>query len=157
MRLANICGIEEGNRFLERYLPVYNKRFGVLPAKQRDMHRSLPAGLDLDRILCIRTERVLRKDFTVAHEGKLYQVLDNIQAKKVLVEERMDETMVIRHREQKLRFKPILIRAPKLASKPRDYIFSVQKINVPSFAHPWRRRILTPKHSRTEELLTAQT
>ena len=83
--------------------------------------------------------------------------LDNIQAKKVMVEERMDETMVIRYKEQSLRFKPILVRAPKLASKPRDYLFSAQKINVPSFGHPWRRMILTPKQKRTEELLTAQT
>ncbi len=157
MRLANICGIEEGNRFLARYLPVYYQRFGVVPSAAGDIHRPLPQGLDLARILCIKTERVLRRDFTVAHEGKLYQVLDNIQAKMVTVEERMDETMLIRHREQPLRFKPILVRAPKLASKPRDYLFSVQKINAPSFAHPWRRLILTPKHSRTEELLTAQT
>lgn len=157
MRLANICGIEEGNRFLARYLPIYYKRFGVVPSEAGDLHRPVSDGLDLDRILCVKTERVLRKDFTIAHEGKLYQVLDNIQAKTVMVEERMDETMTIRHREQKLRFKPILVRAPKLASKPRDYLFSAQKINVPSFNHPWRRRILTPKHSRTEELLTAQT
>lgn len=157
MRLENICGIEEGNRFLARYLPIYYQRFGVVPSAAGDIHRPLPKGLGLVRILCIKTERVLRKDFTVAHEGKLYQVLDNIQAKKVMVEERMDETMVIRHREQTLKFKPILVRAPKLASKPRDYIFSVQKINVPSFTHPWRRMILTPKQNRTEELLTAQT
>jgi transposase len=157
MRLENICGIEEGNRFLLHYLPLYYKRFGVVASEEGDMHRPVGEGLDLNRILCVKTERVLRKDFTVAHEGRLYQVLDNIQAKTVLVEERMDETMVIRHREQKLRFKPILVRAPKLASKPRDYLFSVQKISVPSFAHPWRRLILTPKHSRTEELLTAPT
>ena len=157
MRLANVWGIEEGNRFLNRYLPVYNKRFGVLPAKQGDMHRPLSAGLDLDRILCIRTERVLRKDFTVAHEGNLYQVLDNIQAKKVMVEERMDETMGIRHGEQSLRFKPILARAQKLKPRPRGFICSVQKIRIPSSGHPWRRLILVPKHQRTEELLTTQT
>ena len=157
MRLENICGIEEGNRFLARYLPVYYRRFGVVPSAAGDMHRALSDGLDLNRVLCIKTERALRNDFTVAHEGRLYQVLDNIQAKKVMVEERMDETMVIRHREQALKFKPILVRAPKLASKPRDYLFSAQKINVPSFGHPWRRMILTPKQKRTEELLIAQT
>jgi transposase len=157
MRLENICGIEEGNRFLARYLPIYYQRFGVVPFAEGDMHRPVSKGLDLNRILCIKTERALRNDFTVAHEGKLYQVLDNIQAKKVIVEERMDETMVIRHREQTLKFKPILVRAPKLASKPRDYLFSAQKINVPSFGHPWRRMILTPKQKRTEALLTAQT
>lgn len=152
MRLANICGIEEGNRFLARYLPIYYRRFGVVPSETGDIHRPVSDALDLNRVLCIKTKRVLRNDFTVAHGGKLYQVLDNLQAKKVMVEERMDETMVIRHGEQKLRFKPILVRAPKLASKPRDYLFSVQKINVPSFSHPWRRMILTPKQRRAEEL-----
>ena len=157
MRLANIYGIEEGNRFLAHYLPLYYKRFGVVPSAGGDMHRSVGEGLDLDRILCVKTERALRNDFTVAHEGKLYQVLDNVRAKKVMVEERMDETMVIRHGGQKLRFKPILARVQKLEPRPRGYIFSAQQIRIPSSAHPWRRLILTPKHARTEELLTTQT
>jgi hypothetical protein len=157
MRLANVCGIEEGNRFLTHYLPLYYKRFGVVPSAEGDMHRPVSERLDFDRILCVKTERVLRNDFTVAHEGKLYQVLDNIQAKKVMVEERMDETMVIRRGEQKLRFKPILVRVQKLEPKPHSFIFSAQKARIPSFAHPWRRMILTPKHKRTAELLTAQT
>jgi hypothetical protein len=33
MRLEKIASIEEANRFLEGYLPIYNKRFAVLPAK----------------------------------------------------------------------------------------------------------------------------
>ena len=157
MRLANVCGMEEGNRFLTHYLPLYYKRFGVVPSAEGDMHRPLGEGLDLNRILCVKTERVLRNDFTVAHERKLYQVLDNIRAKKVRVEERMDETMVIRHGEQRLRFKPILARVQKLKPRPRGFIFSAQKISIPSSAHPWRRLILTPKHQRTEALLTTQT
>jgi hypothetical protein len=157
MRLANICGMEEGNRFLAHYLPIYYKRFGVVPSAKGDMHRPVSEGLDLDRILCIKTKRSLRNDFTVAHEGRLYQVLDNIQAKKVMVEDRMDETMAIRHGEQKLRFKPILVRAQKLKPSPQGLNISVQKTRIPSFAHPWRRMILTPKHQRAEELLTVQT
>ena len=157
MRLTNVCGIEEGNRFLTHYLPLYYKRFGVVPSAEGDMHRPVGEGFDLNRILCVKTERALRNDFTVAHEGKLYQVLDNVRAKKVMVEERMDETMAIRYGGQKLRFKPIMARAQKLEPRPRGYIFSAQQIRTPSPAHPWRRLILTPKHARTEELLTTQT
>lgn len=157
MRLANICGIEEGNRFLARYLPVYYKRFGVVPSEAGDMHRPVSEELDLNRVLCIKTAHVLRNDFTVAHEGKLYQVLDNIQAKKVVVEERMDETMVIRYGEQSLRFKLIVAQAQKLTPKPRGFVFSMRKISVPSFGHPWRRMILTPKQRRAEELSRTQT
>jgi len=157
MRLANICGMEEGNRFLAHYLPLYYKRFGVVPLVKDDMHRCVSEGLDLNRILCVKTERVLRNDFTVAHEGKLYQVLDNIQTKKVMVEERMDKTMLIRHGEQRLRYKPILVRAPKLKPEPRGFIFSMQKITIPASGHPWRQRILAPKQEKAEELLTTQT
>ena len=32
--------------------------------------------MNLDRILCIKTERTLRNDFTVAHNGTLYQIQD---------------------------------------------------------------------------------
>ena len=154
MRLENICGIEEGNQFLARYLPLYYKRFGVIPSAAGDMHQPLSEGLDLQRILCIKTERALRSDFTVAHEGKLYQVLENVRTKKVLVEERLDGTMVLRHGDMKLKHKLILTRAPKLNFKPPRYILSVRKIHIPASSHPWKRLALAPRSERTKELLT---
>jgi len=74
MRLRGIKTIEEGNKFLEEYLPLYNKRFSVRPREKEDLHRPLPRGMDLNAILCIKTERTLRNDFTVAHKHKLYQI-----------------------------------------------------------------------------------
>jgi hypothetical protein len=59
MRLRGIKTIEEGNRFLEQYLPLYNKRFSVRPREKDDVHRPLPMGIDLNAILCIKTERTL--------------------------------------------------------------------------------------------------
>jgi hypothetical protein len=64
MRLRRIRTIQEGNQFLEGYLPLYNKRFSVRPREKEDFHRPLAKGLDLDAILCIKTERALRNDFT---------------------------------------------------------------------------------------------
>ena len=157
MRLAKICGLEEGNRFLGHYLPLYYKRFGVVPAESGDLHRPEPERLDFDRILCVKTERVLRNDFTIAHEGKLYQVLDNIRAKKVMVEERMDGAVVLRRGSLKLRWKPILVRAIK--HKPRLWkcILSARKARIPASNHPWKRFIITPRTSRAKELLTTTT
>jgi len=157
MRLAKICGIEEANRFLGHYLPLYYKRFGVVPAENGDLHRPVSENLDFDRILCIKTERVLRNDFTVAHEGKLYQVLDNIRAKKVMVEERTDGTLVLRYGSLKLRWKPILIRAQKLKPKLWKCIISARKARIPAPNHPWKRPTLAPRLSRREELLTTTT
>ena len=157
MRLANVSGLEEGNQFLTRYLPVYFKRFGVPAALEGNMHRPLPQDLDLDRILCVKTQRVLRNDFTVAHEGKLYQVGDNIRAKKIVVEERMDGTMVLRHRDHKLKYRPITIRPQKPEPKRRDPIVTIRKIRIPPSHHPWRHFTFGPQPRKAEERLTAQT
>jgi len=60
LRLKGIKTIEEANRFLRYYLPIYNKRFSLRVAEELDLHRPLPGELDLDRILCVKTERALR-------------------------------------------------------------------------------------------------
>jgi len=57
MRLANVKNLDEANRFLSGYLPIYNRRFCIKPAEGIDLHRPIPARLNLDDILCIRTER----------------------------------------------------------------------------------------------------
>lgn len=152
MRLANVCNIEEGNRFLAHYLPIYYKRFGVTALSEGDLHRPLPDRLDLNRILCMKTERVLRNDFTVAHEGKFYQVLDNVRAQKVVVEERMDGAIVLKHGNFKLRYKEILARAQKLKPKIFGFTVSIRKPVTPAPDHPWKRLTLAPKEVR--ELLT---
>jgi hypothetical protein len=95
---------------LEAYLPRYNQRFAVPPAQAADLHRPLPAGCKLDRILCIKTTRCPRKDFTLAHQGRLYQIHDPLRATHVLVEERLDETMRITHQGRTLSFHAITSR-----------------------------------------------
>ncbi|MGZ3605795.1 MAG: ISNCY family transposase [Thermodesulfobacteriota bacterium] len=113
MRLRGIRTIEEGNRFLAEYLPVYNKRFSVRPRENEDLHRPLPRGMDLNAILCIKTERTLRNDFTVAHHHKLYQIEEATKASKVIVQDRMDGSMRITYKGQPLRFREITERPIK--------------------------------------------
>jgi hypothetical protein len=69
LRLAEVSTLDAANAFLKSYLPIYNRRFAVLPAQAADLHRPRPARGELDRILCIKTKRVLRRDWTVAHGG----------------------------------------------------------------------------------------
>ena len=137
MRLRKIKSIEEANAFLEEYLSVYNKRFSVPAVKSADLHRPLPKDIDLDRILCKKTEHALRNDFTVAHDKKLYQVENNIRAKKVTVEERTDGSMVIIHKNKVLKYKEIINR-PKQVKEKLQPIFKSRKIYVPSKDHPWK-------------------
>jgi transposase len=139
LRLRNINTIDEANRFLAVYLPLYAKRFCVKPAKKGDLHRPLPSGIDLDRILCIKTARALRNDFTVAHDRKLYQILDNVRTEKLVVEDRLNGSMVIRHKDDALRFKEINTR-PKKEEPKTAYEFKPKRVYEPVPAdHPWRR------------------
>ncbi len=145
MRLANICNIDNANAFLGQYLPIYAKRFAVRPSKAGNLHRPIP-NIDLDRILCIKTKRALRKDFTVAHDKKLYQVLDNVRTKNVMVEERVDGSMVIRHKDAELKFKEIFDRPKKEESK-KTYEFRLKRVYAPLADHPWRRFKLNPQYA----------
>jgi len=136
MRLRGIGTIEEGNQFLEGYLPLYNKRFSVCPREKEDFHRPLAKGLDLDAILCIKTKRALRNDFTVAHNRKLYQVEDAIHASKVMVQDRIDGSIRIYHKDRALRVKEITTR-PLRKKKP---LVNQRRIKpyTPPMDHPWR-------------------
>ena len=136
MRLAGIKNIEEANKFLKSYWPKHNKRFAVKPAKDVDMHRSLPAGMNLDVKLCIKTMRTVRNDFTIVHHKKLYQIMNRTCPRKVLVEERINGKMLIFGNGCYLNYKPITLK-PVIEIKPKTN--KTNKITWrPPEDHPWR-------------------
>ncbi len=137
MRLKGIKTIEEANKFLVSYLPLYNKKFAVKPKEKEDIHRDIPKGMNLDRILCIKTERTLRNDFTIAHSGKLYQIQDKIKAGKVIVEKRINGTMAITHNGTFLKFKEIMERPERQKAMPR--LSGKKRQCKPPADHPWRK------------------
>lgn len=147
MRLRGISSIAEANKFLKTYLPVFNKRFNVLPLESEDLHRPLPKGLQLDKILAVKTIRALRNDFTVVHEGRLYQVEDNIRSKEVVVEERISGSLLITYKDRPLRYKQILIRPKKAEEEPKNLKAAVKKepYIIPQ-DHPWKRFRLPGSH-----------
>ena len=140
MRLAGVKTLEEANRFLARYLPRYNRRFCVPAAQETDLHRPIPAGMDLGGILCVKAERTLRNDFTIAYEGKLYQIEQTLRARRVKVEEHLDGTLRITHQGQPLRCHPITTRPmrPKEPAEKREE----PRTPPPPARHPWRRSFL---------------
>jgi len=137
MTIRGIHTIEEANRYLDSYLSAHNRRFAVKAKEQDDLHRDIPRGLNLDKILCIRTGRTLRNDFTIAHDGKLYQIQEPIKSKKALVEERTDGKMLITYKEVRLRFAEISTR-PEKQQKPA-VVTRQRKGHTPSVDHPWRK------------------
>jgi len=137
MRLHGIKNKEEANAFFEDYLPKYNERFRVCPADEADAHVKLPSHVDLDRYLCIKTERSVRKDNTIALDGRLYQ-LEEQGGKKVVVEERTDGSLMVISKGVSLKHREITERPlQKVVAKP--IIKEYGRPPKPSKDHPWRR------------------
>ena len=145
MRLKCIKTIEEANRFLRYYLPIYNKRFSLRAAEELDLHRVIPGDLDLDRILCVKIERALRNDFTIAHNHKLYQVEDNVRTRKVIVEDKIDGSMLIRHKDTILKFKEIITRPKRVEETPKPPMLKLKRTSIPPADHPWRKFKINPQ------------
>jgi transposase len=145
MRLQGVSTIDGANEFLLSYLPVYNRRFSVTPKREENLHRMV--NVDLDTVLCIKTERTLKNDHTIKYNGTLYQIEANIRAKRVIVEELIDGSMRIRHKGVRLSFHTIVQR-PAKPEKERPFI-AKGKGHRPPLNHPWRPPWF--KRSRKEE------
>ena len=141
MRVAGICTLEAANDFLEQYLPHDNARFAVQPAQPGDLHRSIDDPERLSRLLCLKTTRVLRRDWTVAHHGRLYQVRDQVRATHVVVEERLDGTVQITHEGRALHWEVITAR-PIRAAVATPRVYARRKPVKPLPDHPWQKRFL---------------
>lgn len=132
MRLEGIKTIKEANEFLKVYLPKFNKKFNVAAKESGDHHR-IAEGVDLDGILSIQTEHVLRNDRTVVHQKQLYQVLNKTRAQRVKVHEYLNGRMTIQHGKNRLQYKIIeqrpakdVIRKVKARKRfiiPKDHIW----------------------------------
>jgi hypothetical protein len=137
MRLAQVTSLAQANRFLEHYLPLYNRRFQVEPAQPADLHRRVPAQLDLNGVLCLKTQRRLNADSTVIHQGKVYLMEEPVQAQTVTVEQRLDGSLHLRHQRRSLRYREVPAR-PRKAQTLDSTIQLKQKRFRPAADHPWR-------------------
>ena len=103
-------------------------------------------------IVCIKTERTLRNDFTVAYEKKLYQIEERTRASKVMVHEQINGSLKITYQDRPLRFKEITTRPIKQEKAPvRERI---TKRSIPSPNHPWRNfKFGSRKHERGRAII----
>ena len=137
MRLKDIKTKEEANAFLKGYLPRYNERFGVCPANEADAHVTLPRQVDLNRYLCIKTERTIRNDNTIALDGRLYQIEER-GGKKVVVEERLDGSLRMISKGVSLKYREITQR-PEKEVVPKTDARKFNQPPKPAKNHPWKR------------------
>lgn len=149
LRLLGIQSVAAANAFLERYWPQYNRRFARPAAAPADLHRPAPSSRELDRSLCIREERTVKNDFTIAYRGALYQLVQATRAKKVIVAERLDGTLHITYHGQELRYRTIPMRPPQARPAPPGRL-AAKHPWIPPRDHPWRRRLLRERRTRDQ-------
>ena len=146
LRLKNISTILEGNKFLQEvFIPKFNAKFSVIPAKEGAVHRQLTQQekSSLKSIFSIKSTRRVNSDFTIQFKNHFYQ-LEEIQPttirpqEKVLVEEHLDETIHFRFREHYLKCFILPEKPKKVFRQPA--ILTNHPLNwKPSPEHPWRK------------------
>lgn len=135
LRLQKAKCLEEANRVLEGYLPEFNKRFSIMAREGEDLHRRLSKDIRLESIFCYKQVRVMRNDFTIAHQRKLYQVLDASYVREAEVQENLDGEIKIVANGRSLKYKVI---------EQRDREEETSKVkpgltrHKPPSNHPWK-------------------
>jgi hypothetical protein len=148
LRLAGIGDLESANRFLleGKYLRSFNRQFARIPASPVDVHRGVPRNLN--EVLSWEAERVVQGDWTVACEGKRYQLDRQHEAlslvrRKVIVRTLRNGQVQLVYRGQRLRWRSLPVRAerkcPPVTPRPRTQANLATVKRVPAAIHPWRR------------------
>jgi transposase len=144
LRLAKIDDLEGANAFLEKtYEAEFNRRFARVPASTLDAHRGVPRNLN--EVLSWEEERIVQRDWTMACEGKWYQ-LDrqhealSLAGRKVVVRTLRDGQVQLAYRGSKLKWKQLPSRPERV--EPSKSCQAVRGIKPPGRNHPWRRPLL---------------
>jgi hypothetical protein len=122
LRLAGIHDLAGANHFLaEAFLPAFNRQFNVVAASPADGHGAVPR--QLDEVLSWEDQRVVQRDWTVAHAGRWYQVDRQHEAlslagRKVIVRVLRDGRVQLVHRGTKLRWRALPARPVRQHPEP---------------------------------------
>jgi len=147
LRLAGISDLESANRFLDgKYLRAFHRQFARAAASPVDVHRAVPRNLN--EVLSWEEERVVQGDWTMACEGKCYQLDRQHEAlslarRKVIVRTLRNGRVQLVYRGQALRWRSLPVGAAR--KRPAVKPGRPAKANpttvkrVPAADHPWRR------------------
>ncbi len=119
LRLRGISNIRDANPYLRgEYIPDHNRRFAVEPASSTNTHRPLLECHHLAAILSIQEDRQVYNDFTVRYENRFFQLgpkqpVRVCRGAKVRVQERLDGSINIVSKGQRLKMHEIPARPPR--------------------------------------------
>ena len=115
--------MEAGNRFLPAWLDANNDRFAVSPRSDADMHRPVPADLDLRTVFCLQEERSIGQDFTVRYHNRWLQIPAQKELPKprtkIVLQEWRDGTLRLYHNKREITCHELDERPVKPAPEPK--------------------------------------
>jgi hypothetical protein len=110
LRLAGAATLAEGNALLPAFITDYNGRFAKAPANNKDLHRPLRAGDDLDDAFAWKEERTLSRALTLQYDKVIFILEPCEQAKaaigkRVTVVDYPDGRLAIRYNGVELAYR----------------------------------------------------
>ena len=152
LRLAKAKTCESANHVLERVVPDHNRRFAKTAAKTTDAHRRLGVDHRLESILSVQVERVVSNDYVVRWANRHYQLLPPVypgeRGGRVVIEQRLDGSMVIRFGKRYLVYREVVATegsasgrtvVPQLPERSKK---NPSKVWKPPADHPWRKSVV---------------
>ena len=85
-RINNITTPDEANKFFEKYIPSYNKKFAIKPASEKSYFSKVPDYINLDLLLCAKLTRVIDNAGSFTIQGQRFQIINN----KILPNSKVD-------------------------------------------------------------------
>ena len=143
MRLAGIATCAEANRFLDRRLPIHNRRFMKVPLRPQDLHRPVPKSLNLEDIFCLQGIRTVNNGYLIQWTSRTFVLARpslTLRRQKVVVREWFDGRLSIRFKGKDLEYKEVEM----VRKKPvvRVLAMKVRRRTpkyIPPPTHPWKR------------------
>ena len=84
LRLAGACTLAEGNALLPAFIADYNARFAKPAANNKDLHRPLRAGDDLEDAFAWKEQRRLSQALTLQYDKMIFIVEPSEPAKAAI-------------------------------------------------------------------------
>lgn len=156
LRLKNISTIEQANQYLPEFTNKFIKRFSFVPKSKVNMHKKLTKNIDLSKILCIETVRILSKNLTFQHNNIIYQINTDksaytLRKTSVVIRKRYDKTITIwDHKGNKLDYSIIKKTVCKNIANSKELNQLVDEILVQQAQQDYQKR--NPWESDWDEL-----
>jgi transposase len=143
LRREKIGDLTAANRFLQKkFLPAFNRRFVKAAAQPADLHRRVPRGLDMERVLSIREARVVQNDWTLRFENRWFQLAEKHQklslaGRSATVCQCLDGRLELLYGGRELSYRELPAPPERRQEAGAAEIRSSQG-QRPSADHPWR-------------------